>query len=318
MAVVDVVVVSYNSAGELRDCVAGLAGLDWLNVIVVDNDSADDSLGAVADLPVDAVASGRNGGFAFGVNLGWRRGNAPYVLLLNPDARIAPDAVKRLVAALERDGQAAIAAPRIVHDDGSLELSQRRFPTLRSTYAQALFLHRLFPHADWSDEVVRDPRIYDADGAPDWVSGACLLVRRRVLEQLGGLDETFFMYGEDKDLARRARTAGHRVRFVAAAVCAHAGGRSTAAVDASPMLSASRRRYARKHAGNRAGAYRAGIALGHVTHLVAGRGGRAARRGHVRALAALFGPLEAAPSRSARSTADRATRSSVEQPPVRG
>src|SRR3954453_12577105 len=90
MAGVDVVVVSYNSRGELRACVDDLARADWVNVIVIDNESSDGTLDVVEDLPVDAVASGWNGGFAFGVNRGWRGGSAPYVLLLKPDPRPAP------------------------------------------------------------------------------------------------------------------------------------------------------------------------------------------------------------------------------------
>ncbi|MDX6475030.1 MAG: hypothetical protein QOH95_541, partial [Gaiellaceae bacterium] len=247
MALVDVIVVSYNNHDELRACVEELAFVDWVNVIVTDNESSDGTLDAVRDLPIDAVASGWNGGFAFGVNRGWRRGSAPYVLLLNPDARIEPDSLRRLVDALELDARAAIAAPRITEPGGELDFSQRRFPRLRSTYAEALFLHRFFPRASWSDEMMRDVSAYAEDGSPDWVSGACMLIRRTVLEDLGGLDEDFFMYGEDKDFCRRARDTGYTIRFVAGSTCIHVGGASTPSRAAAAMLARSRRRYAAKH-----------------------------------------------------------------------
>jgi N-acetylglucosaminyl-diphospho-decaprenol L-rhamnosyltransferase len=313
MALVDVVVVSYNSRRDLRACVSELAALDWVNVIVVDNDSSDDSLDVVSDLPVDAVASGWNGGFAFGVNVGWRRGRAPYVLLLNPDARIAETALQALVATLDCEPEAAVAAPKIVESDGVLDFSQRRFPRLRSTYAAAFFLHRLFPRAPWVDEVVRDEAAYELDGSPDWVSGACMLVRRDVLEELDGLDESFFMYAEDKDLCRRARSAGHEIRFVAAAACSHVGGASTPSAAAEALLARSRRRYALKHHGRGALLEQIGIALRHATHVVVARGGGGARAAHARALLAALRPLAAPPSRPVSpATLREATASGVE------
>jgi GT2 family glycosyltransferase len=297
MARVDVVVVSYNSRDELRGCVEELSALDRANVIVVDNESSDGSLEAVAGLRVDAVASGWNGGFSFGVNTGWRRGSAPYVLLVNPDARIAPDALALLEEVLDRESTVAIAAPRIVSPEGELDFSQRRFPRLRSVYAQAFFLHRLFPRAAWSDDVVRDLSSYSVDGEPDWVSGACLLIRRSVLEELNGLDESFFMYGEDKDLCKRARSAGYCVRFVSGSECVHEGGASTMTAASFAMLAESRRRYAVKHGSGRAFVARLGIALSHATHIMSARG-TAIRLGHLRAIRAQLGPLPAPPSRT--------------------
>jgi N-acetylglucosaminyl-diphospho-decaprenol L-rhamnosyltransferase len=296
MARVDVVVVAYNSREELRGCVAPLSREPWANVIVVDNESPDGSLEVVSDLDVDAVGSGWNGGFAFGVNTGWRRGSAPYVLLLNPDARIEPDYVALLADVLDRDASVGIVGPKIVSPEGELDFSQRRFPRLRSTYAQALFLHRALPGAAWTDEVIRNADAYERDGEPDWISGACLLVRRTLLEELDGLDESFFMYGEDKDLCRRVRSLGYRVRFVAGATSVHVGGASTPRASSYVMLATSRRRYAAKH-GRGTFLTRVGIGLGHATHLVLARG-RAGRVGHLRALRAVAAPLPPPPQRS--------------------
>lgn len=282
---VDVVIVSYNSRDRLRACVEPLLATDGVDVVVVDNASADGSLDEIRDLPLKPIQLDRNGGFAHGVNVGWRASSAPYVLLLNPDARIDRASLHALVAALDGTAEAGAAAPRILHDDGSLDYSQRRFPRLRSTYAQALFLHRLFPAAPWTDELVRDARAYEQRGLPDWVSGACVLVRRSVLEELDGLDEGFFMYGEDIDLCKRMRSLGYAVLFEPAAVVRHEGGASAPRARLLPVLAASRVRYAVKHR-SRAAAFleRLGIALGAATHMVAGRGGRAARAGHARAL----------------------------------
>jgi N-acetylglucosaminyl-diphospho-decaprenol L-rhamnosyltransferase len=284
MRAVDVVVVSYDSSNELRGCVEPLAALPGVHVVVVDNASTDDSLGVVADLPLERIALERNGGFGHGCNVGWRHGESPFVLFLNPDARIEEASLWRLVTLLEETPQAGAAAPRITHADGALDYSQRRFPRIRSTYARAFFLHRLFPRASWTDELVREPDAYSRPGSPEWVSGACILLRRSALEELDGFDESFFMYCEDIDLCRRLRGAGCELLFEPAAYVEHIGGASAPRTRLLPVLAESRLRYAVKHR-SRAGAFseRVGIALEAMTHMVISRGGRAARKGHAQA-----------------------------------
>jgi GT2 family glycosyltransferase len=208
-------------------------------------------------------------------------GAAPFVLFLNPDATIDERSLDRLVDVLEQDERAAVVAPRIEHPDGSLAQSLRRFPRLRSTYARALFLHRLFPRAAWSDETVWDPEEYQRRHCPEWVSGACMLVRRRALVEIGGWDDGFFLYGEDVDLCRRLRDAGWTIRFEPESVAVHVEGASAPAGGTLPLLAASRLRYARKHESRwHAALERAGVVLEALTHSVVSR----RRRGHVRAL----------------------------------
>ena len=282
---VDVVVVSYNSRDELRGCVEGLAGRPGMSVIVVDNASSDGSLEVLSGMPVVAIAQAENRGFAHGCNAGWRSGSAPFVLFLNPDARIGEASLRSLVAVLERDPGVGAVAPRIHDGDGSLDHSLRRYPRLRSTYARALFLHRLFPGAEWTDELVRAPARYDVPGRPDWVSGACVLVRREVLESVGGMDERFFMYCEDIDLCRRIVDGGWELAYEPGALVIHVGGASAPRTALVPVLAASRIRYARKHYGRvRAALERIGVGLEAATHMAVSRGGLAARRGHARAL----------------------------------
>lgn len=285
MAAVDVVIVSYNSRGELRRAAKELAGVPDVNVVVVDNASSDGSLDTIADLAVTRLSMPRNGGFAYGCNAGWRAANSPYVLFLNPDASIDPASLQRLVTSLEERPDTGIVAPRIEHSDGSLEFSLRRFPRLRSTFAQALFLQRLFPRAKWADEIIRDGPTYEFPGAAEWVSGACMLVRREVLELVGGLDDGFFMYCEDIDLCRRVRTAGYEVRFDPSATIVHRGGASAPRAGLLPRLAASRIRYARKHRSAAVATLeRIGVGLGAFTHVLISTGGPAVRAGHARSL----------------------------------
>src|SRR5690349_7297273 len=124
---IDAVVVSYNSRETLRACVAPLTGLPGVQVTVVDNASSDGSLGVLDGLPVRALESGRNGGFAFGCNTGARAGDAPLILFINPDARIDAAALAQLMAALETHPGAALAGPKLLDADGTLVASMRRY-----------------------------------------------------------------------------------------------------------------------------------------------------------------------------------------------
>jgi N-acetylglucosaminyl-diphospho-decaprenol L-rhamnosyltransferase len=287
---VDVVIVSYNSQNCLRACVEPLNSVADVQVVVVDSASSDGTLEGIADLDVATVPLRHNRGFAHACNVGWRMGTSPYVLFLNPDARIGPDSVATMVAAAEADSSVGAVAPRIVGPDGSIDFSLFRFLRLRSTYAQALFLHRLFPRAAWLDEV-RDLDAYCHAWTPEWVSGACLLVRRPVLEQVSGLDERFFLYCEDLDLCRRIREAGFEILFEPRALAVHLGGASKPRFTLLPVLAASRVRYARKHERRHVVIVeRLGIALGALTHMIATRGGFSARAGYARALIRAISP----------------------------
>jgi GT2 family glycosyltransferase len=291
---VDAVVVAYNSARTLRGCVEPLAAMEDVRVTVVDNASPDDGLATLEGLPVAIVRAGRNGGFAAGCNIGIAQGSAPYVLLLNPDARLGRADLDALVGVLDREPEVGLAAPRVLEEDGTLSHSLRRFPRRRSTFAQALFLHRVWPNAEWTDEVIRDEAVYDAPGSPEWVSGACMLVRRTALEALGGLDEDFFLYCEDIDLCARLRGAGWDIRYEPAAAVHHEGGASGPRERLLAVYARNRVLYARKHASGRvAVAFEAmGVALGHITHAFTSIPRPAVARGHVRALLALVRPQE--------------------------
>lgn len=287
---VDVVVVAYNSRATLRAAVEPLCGHADARVVVVDNASPDDSPAVVADLPLEVVAAGRNGGFAVGSNIGAATGAAPYILLLNPDATIAIDDLRTLVAVLDAAPAVGLAAPRLEDPDGTLLWSQRRFARPRSTWAQALFLHRAWPRASWTDELIRDPAAYRAATSPQWVSGACMLIRRSAWEQIGGLDERYFLYCEDMDLCRRLRDDGHDVRYEPAAAARHVGGASSSSGETLAIAAHSRVLYARRHLPRGwATVERAGIALSAATHVLSSARRPALRRGHARALRTVLG-----------------------------
>jgi GT2 family glycosyltransferase len=268
-ATVDVVVVAYNSRGTLRACIEPLARLPWVNVTVVDNACPEDSGRVIEDLPVRIVRSPRNGGFAYGCNLGMDRGSADLVLLLNPDAGVDGASLAVLVERMRADRSLAGVGPRTVDAAGRLVFTQRRFPRLRSTYAQGLFLHRAAPGAAWADDAIRDPAAYGQPGTPEWISGACVLMRREAVSSVGGLDEGFFLYSEETDLFKRLAADGWRVGFEPRAAARHVGCQSADPDSTEHFRAVSRVRYARKHHGRLVAALEAlGVALGAVAHAV--------------------------------------------------
>lgn len=289
---VDVVVVSYNSRRVLRACVEPFAHAEGIKVIVVDNASTDGSSEVVQGLPVKVIPQTENRGFAAGCNVGWKAGDSPIVLFLNPDARIDADDVRRL-AEVFRVGEAIGAAgPRIVDEEGTLQSSIRRFPRPISTFATAVYLHRVFPRASWATEEVTDPGAYACAMSVDWLSGACIAVPRHVLERLAGWDEGFFLYGEDIDLCRRVHDLGLSVRFEPGAIATHVGGMSAPRPGLVPILAWSRLRYARKHSGSlRASTERIAMLVETGVRAAFSPKGAETRRGNARAMRLLLSPF---------------------------
>jgi GT2 family glycosyltransferase len=287
MARVDTVIVSYNSRDTLLDGVRPLLDMPDVSVTVVDNASADGSLDVLAGLDVRAIQSGRNGGFGFGCNLGAAAGVAPYVLFLNPDARIEPADLERLVAVLDVEPEVAIVGPRLLDGSGGLIPNLRFDQRGRTIWARALFLHRLMPRSRWWNEINRSPEAHDSAHYPEWVSGACMLVRRSVLERIRGFDERFFLYCEDMDLCMRARAAGGLIRYEPDVTVRHQEGRSAPRTSLFAVLAQSRSRYARKHSSRLlATVQRIGLVVEALTHVVANLGRPAYARGYAAALRA--------------------------------
>jgi GT2 family glycosyltransferase len=230
MSALDIVIVSYNCREVLDACLRSLfvspARLPC-HIVVVDNGSSD---GTVAHLratwPDLHVIEEGNRGFAAGNNAGIRATTSPLVLLLNPDTRADTGAIETLVAALEADATAAIAGPRIVDAEGRAELSFGSMMSPRAELIQKLLVvgsDRRWPIVTpLVERMTRHPRHVD------WVSGACLLIRRDVLNAVGLLDERFFLYTEDVDLCASVRARGHSVLFTPKATIVHLRGRSRA------------------------------------------------------------------------------------------
>lgn len=249
-----VIIVTYNSAealpGLLETLPAGLAGIGRSEIVVVDNASADGSAELAEAHPMHprVVRTGRNGGYAAGINAGTAA--VPMdadLLILNPDIRLRPGAAKMLVERLGDPGVGA-AAPRILHEDGGLVHSIRREPSIATAWADALLGDRLGRRLA-RGETVLDPAAYRSDRLIDWGSGAALAIAARARARVGQWDETFFLYSEEVDYQRRLRDAGLAVAFVAGAEVVHIGGDYRRNPDLYALLTANRIRYYARHHG---------------------------------------------------------------------
>jgi len=222
---VDVVIVAYNADGYLRaavDSVSGQVGPG--RVVVIDAETTDGSVRALkADRPGVRVIPAPNRGFSASNNVGIAATSGAYVLLLNPDAELGDYSLHRLVARAEVDRRAGIIAPRVFDPDGSVQRgSFGAFPTLLTTVA--LHAGRLLDRARGGSGVARSER--GTDIAPDWVTGACMLVRRAAIEDVGAMDAGFFLYFEDVEWCHRMRDHGWDVAVEPSAVCVHHLGKS--------------------------------------------------------------------------------------------
>ena len=221
------IIVNYRSRDALRACLNTLAaaapGLA-VQTVVVDNDSRDGTLQMLeSEFPAAIrIANAANVGYARAVNQGLRVATAPFVLIMNPDCELKPAAARRLVEFLESHPRAAIAAPRILNPDGSLEFSARSFPgPWTFLFNRYSLLTRLFPRNRWSRRYLLSDWDHASIREVDWVSGACLVARRAAIDPVGGMDEAFFMFNEDVDWCRRMKDAGWSVTYVPDAVCVH-------------------------------------------------------------------------------------------------
>jgi GT2 family glycosyltransferase len=227
-----IVIVNWNSVQVLRPCLASIfknAQDLHPEVVVVDNGSFDGSREMVKnEFPVvHFVQKANNIGFARANNLGFQCCSADTILFLNPDTEITRTAIQSLLACLEDNADAAIAGPKLLNSDGSVQTScVRSFPTLLNELLDSEFLQVRFPRSRlWGMRVLIDDA---ASISPvEAVSGACLMIRRKVFNSVGMFSTSYFMYAEDIDLCFKVFRAGWQTCFVKNAIVVHHGGQST-------------------------------------------------------------------------------------------
>jgi hypothetical protein len=224
---VSTVIVTYNSRTHVGQCLATLVehtrGTSH-EIIVVDNASADGTAEYVAAKHpgVRVIRRAENGGLSRALNEGVAVSSGRYVMALNPDTRIAHDAITRLAEYLRACPDVGVVGPKLLDDDGSLQLSCRAFPG----YATAFFgryglLTRLIPNNRYSRRYLLTDFDHASARDVDWVSGAAMMFPRELFDRVGGWDAGFFMFNEDVDFCKRVHDAGMRVVYVPDAVVYH-------------------------------------------------------------------------------------------------
>ncbi|MHB8466599.1 MAG: glycosyltransferase family 2 protein [Acidimicrobiales bacterium] len=272
---VDVGVITYNTRDltlrALRSLLESEQDVD-LRVLVHDNDSADGTAAALAtELPgVDVVACPDNLGFAAGINRLLARSTAPWFFALNSDAWPEPGAIGALVETAERFPTAAAVAPLLLRPDGTLEHSTFPFPsvTVAAICAVGGYQRWLGRRAD--ELMLVGSWHHDRPRPVDWAVGAALLMRRSIVDCVGGWDERFFMYAEDLEWCWRASRMGFEIRFDPSAVVRHIGGASSPPGASSPDMQNAYRTYRRVRGPVSTAAYRALNVVGCARQLAVG------------------------------------------------
>lgn len=276
-----VAIVSYNTRALLLDCLRSVFESTLairFEVIVVDNDSKDETVEAVrTSYPtVHIIVNHENRGFSKGVNQAFAVSTGRYLLMLNSDTRVQGQALDRMTGCLDEHPEIGAVGCKQWTGDGRLYQSCFTFPSIRDHFVHAAFLRKCAPA--WQETLaVRQTIDCTKSQNVDWINGACLMVRADLLKACGGLDEGYFMYFEDVDLCWAIQRRGYHVRHLADADIVHLIGRSGECDRAKLNLvwEFSRIRYVEKHFPlAKRWIMKAWIALGVVGRLLGGIGRR--------------------------------------------
>jgi len=240
-ALLSAVIVSFNARDHLRRCLDGLFSHlgGAFEVIVVDNASSDGCADMVErDFPnVRLVRNATNTGFASAANLGVRNARGDVILYLNPDSELHDDPFSSPAAYLRDHPDAGALGVKLLDPDGALQLSVRRFPGLEAAlFNRYSLLTRVWPTNPWSRRYLMTDWRHDALSDVDWVSGACLMTTRAVLDRVGYFDEAFFWGFEDVDFCQRVHRAGLRVVYYPETSVVHAIGASARTVPSKAVI----------------------------------------------------------------------------------
>jgi N-acetylglucosaminyl-diphospho-decaprenol L-rhamnosyltransferase len=232
--IVSIIIVAYRSINELRELLPLLFELSRciaVEIAIVDNRSDDGTEELLREQAsrIIYIKNDENRGFAAAVNQAVLQTSAPQILLLNPDARLDPVSLGKLSSFLTRHPDAGAAAPRIIYPDGRLQPSRGSFPTLLTALAHLTGIKHLMPD---DESIMKGPfgflgRFFKQYSHPlevqevDYTTGACVLLKRQALDEVRGLDERFFLYYEEIDLAVRLNNAGYKWFFLEEAEARH-------------------------------------------------------------------------------------------------
>ncbi|MBI2099354.1 glycosyltransferase family 2 protein [Candidatus Uhrbacteria bacterium] len=234
-----IVILNYKSKNMVRECLAGIrmaAPALKYEIIVVDNGSGDGVGKTLSEnFPeVKFIASPENVGFAAGNNLGIRASIGRYILIMNPDIAVFAGSVEALVRYMDENKEVGLAGPKLLNPDRTVQDSVYRFPRkMTPVYRRTPFGKTPTGKQEIQRYLMKDWN-HEGEAEVDWLLGACLMIRREAMEQVGLLDERFFLYFEDTDWCRRFWEKGWKVSYVPESTMVHFHRRESAE---SPLLS---------------------------------------------------------------------------------
>lgn len=230
---VSVVTVTWNSGGEIMSCIESVsksAGSLSTEIIVIDNNSSDDTVEKVlqaakkGDRIVRLVENNSNEGYTKACNKGILLSTGKYVLLLNPDTEAIGSAAEQLASKLEGEPELGAVAPQLLNGDGTVQSSCRTLPGFRDIFLEFSLLPVIFPSSRFVSRWKMGYFGHDKEQIVEQPMAAALMVRRSLLEKLGGFDERFFMFFNDVDLCKRIIQSGHKILFFPEAKFRHEKG----------------------------------------------------------------------------------------------
>jgi hypothetical protein len=273
-----------------------------LDLVVVDNESTDDTQAVVSEFPSARVVPSRNRGFAHANNRGLMTTNARYVLFLNPDTEIRSGTFEDLVRLVDERPEVGLAGVVQLDSDGQIYPTIRRFPNALRALGGAFGGERLPIRPRWLLERELDLKHYERETDCDWTSGSFMFARREALESAGFMDERFFIYSEEPDLCLRLKGAGWQIRHLPQMTIVHHAGKAGIRSRMSAQDAYTRKQLARKHfSPAHRMSYEVALGLGYLFRALApdGRqasaGRRAAARAALRVLLGIDGPPFGAP-----------------------
>jgi N-acetylglucosaminyl-diphospho-decaprenol L-rhamnosyltransferase len=222
-----VVVVNYNGADFVLDCLRNISDEGPADIVVIDNASTDGSAELIARDHAGAklIRNATNRGFAAAANQGIRATTTPYVFLLNPDATVRPGLLATLAATLDANPRAGAVGPLVRNPDGSVQPTKRAFPSLWNSVLHGL-VGLVWPNNPGTRAYTLADASFTQARTVDWVAATAVAFRREAFEAIGGFDESFFFFVSDVDLCRRLWDAGFEVWFEPRAEVVHAWGGS--------------------------------------------------------------------------------------------
>ncbi|HVP36196.1 MAG TPA: glycosyltransferase family 2 protein, partial [Terriglobales bacterium] len=254
MITLSIIIVSYNVKEFISECLRSIFNSKIqkeFEVIVVDNGSKDKTVKMIRKdfMKVYLIENNENKGFAAANNQGLNKAKGEFVLFLNPDTSVLSEAIEKSMTFLSETPEAGAVGCKILNQDGSLQPSCKSFPDFWNYFFESTFLYKLFPKNRLFGRFYMTSFDYNVIREVDMVSGAFLMAPKRLIEEVGGWDERFFIYSEETDLCYRIRRANKKIFFIPQAQIIHYGSRSTSQEPVKMFLQDHRGRYLfmRKH-----------------------------------------------------------------------